>query len=162
MYIAIVGSKLIYGLEVLPVTEAMGSKIDAFFMRGLQRILGKQSTYMDRSEGNTNKSVINAILDTLNSSGGRAGDRSRRRKQKQWEVQHVQPSKRMREKATALLADVLQRSGEDTMRKVTLMNDSQDHLNLPSTNRVGRPKFNWHRDSQGSMEILGHRGGKRL
>ena len=52
IYDAIIGSKLLYGLETIHLTQAMSKKLDAFQMHGIRRILQRSSTFVDR--GNTN------------------------------------------------------------------------------------------------------------
>ena len=44
MYDAIVGAKLAYGLEALPMHEALHKKIDALYYCGMRKILGMKST----------------------------------------------------------------------------------------------------------------------
>ena len=56
IYDAIIRSKLLYGLETIHLTQAMSRKLDAFQMRGLRRILQRNSTFIDRR--NTNKSLL--------------------------------------------------------------------------------------------------------
>ena len=107
MYNAIVGKKLIYGLEVLPMTEVLQKKLDAFYVRGLRRIMGRQSTYIDRSEGNTNKAIIQKVCEVMQGGEGDAYSRINGRKLKEWTARYVIPSSRIRAKAIALLREVL-------------------------------------------------------
>ena len=43
-------------METVQLTEAMISKLDAFQMKGLRKLLGKKHTYWDRSA--TNESIM--------------------------------------------------------------------------------------------------------
>ena len=56
IYDALVGSKLLYGLHTLPLKDDLLNKIDALHLKGLRRILGLRTTYVDR--GNTNANVL--------------------------------------------------------------------------------------------------------
>ena len=56
-YDAIVRSKLLYGLETLHLTKALIRKVGAFHLRGLRKVLGLSTTFLDRA--NMNQSVIN-------------------------------------------------------------------------------------------------------
>ena len=47
---AVIKSKLLYGMETVQLTEALRNKIDAFQMKGLRKILGKQN-YILGQEG---------------------------------------------------------------------------------------------------------------
>lgn len=55
---AIACSKLTYGLKVLPLKKKVLFKMDAFFYRGLRRILALQITYVDRKSENKNEVVL--------------------------------------------------------------------------------------------------------
>ena len=63
--------------------------------------------------------------------------------QQEWEVKHVQPSKRIREREVELLAEVFQRSNDSILRRDTVIADDKEYLALPHKNRVGISKFNW-------------------
>ena len=52
VYNAIVKTKLLYSLETIQLTKSELSKIDAFQMKGLRRILKIPSTYIDRTHTN--------------------------------------------------------------------------------------------------------------
>ena len=55
IYDAIIRSKLMYGLETIYLMQAMSRKLDTFQIRGLRRILQRNSTFINRR--NTNKSL---------------------------------------------------------------------------------------------------------
>eukprot|EP00972_Heterocapsa_arctica_P091643 13517548-Heterocapsa_arctica.AAC.1 len=48
VYDAVIVSKLLYGLEALSLTETDHSKLDAFQIRGLRKILGVKHSYLSR------------------------------------------------------------------------------------------------------------------
>ena len=54
---AVVRSKLMYGLESAQPSESLESKLDAFPLKGLRKILGMTRTFISR--GNTNALVYN-------------------------------------------------------------------------------------------------------
>ena len=56
VYDAIIQNKLLYGLENVHLTQAVQRKINAFQLKGLRRILGLQTTFVNRS--NTNEFVL--------------------------------------------------------------------------------------------------------
>ena len=49
---AIVRSKLLYGLETLHLTQGMAQKLDVFQLKGLRKILGMQTTFINRANSN--------------------------------------------------------------------------------------------------------------
>ena len=52
VYDAVIRSKLVYGLESLQLTKAWQSRINAFQLKGLRKILKSKSTYIDRRQTN--------------------------------------------------------------------------------------------------------------
>ena len=56
---AIIGAKLLYGLETIHLTKALLNKIDAFQVRGLRKILKLPSTFIDRRF--TNRNVLDRV-----------------------------------------------------------------------------------------------------
>ena len=54
---AVIKSKLLYGMETVQITEAMMKRIDAFLMKGLRKILGK-NTHMGTEKLRTTTSWI--------------------------------------------------------------------------------------------------------
>ena len=56
IYDAIIKNKLLYGLETLRLTMAMQRKVNALQLRGFRKILGLQTTQVDRA--NTSEVVM--------------------------------------------------------------------------------------------------------
>ena len=56
IYDALVGSKLLYGLDTLPLTTASLNKLNAFHLKGLRRILRLPTAFVDRTM--TNKKAV--------------------------------------------------------------------------------------------------------
>ena len=52
---AVVRSKLLYGLETLHLTQSQARKLDVFQLKGLRKILGWETTFINRA--NTNQKV---------------------------------------------------------------------------------------------------------
>ena len=152
MYNAIVGTKLSYGLEALPMNDTLYHKLDASYYRGLRRILNMKSTYMDRSKENTNAEVMTRALKELNgamegswqelrnSQDSERQQRTRQRKMKN--ADDILPSSKVRNKAVRLLHEILTADSENLLKQVTL-NSEGDAFNLPQKLRVGRPRVNW-------------------
>ena len=63
VYDAIIGSKLLYGLETIQLTRGERSRIDAFQQKGLRRILKILPTFEDRTW--TNDKVVEVASVTL-------------------------------------------------------------------------------------------------
>ena len=59
VYDAIIKNKLLYGLETVHVTQVMQKKVNAFRLRSLRKILGMDTTYVNRA--NTNARVIERV-----------------------------------------------------------------------------------------------------
>ena len=53
IYDALIGSKLSYGLHVLSLREGLINKLDAFYYKGLRKILKVPSTFINRHYSNT-------------------------------------------------------------------------------------------------------------
>ena len=52
IYDAIIRSKLLYGLETVQLTQGMLKKLDVFQLKGLRKILGMTTTYINRANNN--------------------------------------------------------------------------------------------------------------
>ena len=52
VYDAVIRSKLMYGLETTALNSSCLKRLDAFQMKGLRKIVGAKSTYIDRSAAN--------------------------------------------------------------------------------------------------------------
>jgi hypothetical protein len=64
IYRATITTKLCYALETLYLTRAQRTKINAFQLKGLRRILKMDTTYIDRAK--TNRKVYEAATEELN------------------------------------------------------------------------------------------------
>ena len=65
---AIVRSKLLYGLETVHLTQSMARKLDVFQLKGLRKILGMSTTFINR--GNTNDKVYAEATKIAYKKGG--------------------------------------------------------------------------------------------
>ena len=74
MYGALVGSKLLYGLHTLPLNDASLSKLNVFHLRGLRRILGLPTTYVDREYTNKRVPQIAEVEANSNRKGERGDE----------------------------------------------------------------------------------------
>ena len=48
----IIRSKLLYGLESAPMNEYTKKELDTFQLKGLRKILGIKTTFIDKSQNN--------------------------------------------------------------------------------------------------------------
>ena len=140
MYNAIVGAKLTYGLEVLPMNDTLLNKLDAFYYRGLRRIFNMQSTYINRNADNKNEVVLQRALHVLNTCMD-SGTASPRQLQK-LAAEEVMPSGKLKAKAVKLLGHIINSDERDLLKQVTIK-DNEEEFNLPTKNRVGRPRVCW-------------------
>lgn len=142
IYDAIIRSKLLYGLETIHLTQAMSRKLDAFQMRGLRRILQRNSTFIDRR--NTNKSLLEEASSIAYPS------RCDRRKIIPFSEYHMN-------RRAKLLGHILRSNGDDPMRQISFLPDSAHRVEY-GTKRVGKPRQNWlhHTKKYVYENILGH------
>ena len=140
MYNAIVGAKLTYGLEVLPLSDTLLGKLDAFYYRGMRKILNMQTTYINRGADNKNEAVMQRVLQTLNAcTRSEAAIRGQRL---MLTAEEVLPSGKLKTKAVQLLQQIINGDEDNLMKKVTLK-INEEEFNLPAKNRVGRPRICW-------------------
>ena len=52
VYDSIIRSKLLYGLESAPMNESTKHELDIFQLKGLRKILGIKTTFVDRAQDN--------------------------------------------------------------------------------------------------------------
>ena len=142
IYDAIIRSKLLYGLETIHLTQAMSRKLDAFQMRGLRRILQRNSTFIDRR--NTNKSLLEEASSIAYPS------RCDPRKIIPFSEYHMN-------RRVKLLGHILRSNGNDPMRQISFLPDSAHRVEY-GTKRVGKPRQNWlhHTKKYVYENILGH------
>ena len=68
VYNSVIRSKLLYGLETLELTKPLMSKLEAFQVRGLGKILNMATTYIDKR--NTNAEVYRRAQDAAGNGPG--------------------------------------------------------------------------------------------
>ena len=124
-YDALIASKLLYGLETLPLSDEHLNKLNAFFYKGLRQIMEFKTTYVDRE--NTNAKLMILVNKELKRA---EGDNKR----------FITVGERIKNESSKLLGDIIRRAANDPIRQVTL---TGDELNLPQSNRIGRPRVNW-------------------
>jgi len=124
---AVIRSKLLYGLETIHLTQAMLTKIDAFQLRSLRKILGIAPTFVDRR--NTNVAVLQKCTDTAFPD---PGDRR---------TVQLFSSLYLNRKAK-LLGHVIRSSNDDPLRQVSFEPDTAVRVHY-GKKRCGRPRQNW-------------------
>ena len=120
VYNAIIKTKLLYSLETIQLTKSELSKIDAFHMKGLRRILKIPSTYIDRTQTN------DVVLQKANETGTHT-----QRLSESWKEQKLK-----------LLGHILRADHSDPLRQVLF----ESGTNIPRYHiirRSGRPKLDW-------------------
>ena len=125
---AVVGAKILYGLESLQLLENDYQRLDAFQQRGLRRILGIPPTFIDKT--NTNKAVLEAAGKALS--------------QKNTNVKMETFSETIKRRAIALLGHIFRLPTEDPMKQTSLRKNKPLY---PAAKRVGRPKLIWAKET---------------
>ena len=124
---AIVRSKLLYGLETLHLTQSMARKLDVFQLKGLRKILGMSTTFINR--GNTNNKVY---AEATRIAFNKEGDpRSIRRF-----------SEFHNTRKASLLGHILRTDNEDPLRQVSFQPNTAYRVEY-GKKRIGKPKQNW-------------------
>ena len=116
---AVLVSKLLYGLETIPISEASRSRIDAFQMKGLRKILGIDHPFFSRV---SNKTVFEMANDGL-------------------KTQIAPLSATLAKRRLALLGHLI-REEEGSPTKIALIDD-QGKIAGPTYKRIGRPRVQW-------------------
>ena len=123
---AIIGAKLLYGLETIHLTKALLNKIDAFQVRGLRKILKLPSTFIDRRF--TNRNVLDRVSALM------------------FGHHHHNPSILFshcyNERRAKLLGHIARTSQQDPLRQVSFQPDSVNRIQY-GKKRHGRPRQNW-------------------
>lgn len=124
---AVIKSKLLYSLKSAQLTEATRKRLDVFQLKGLRKILGVDTTYVNRSNMNAN------VLRLANEKIKREGI-----KNKQIEIfSETYKKQRMR-----WLQKIFLRRHSDPVRRITLCQNSFACRSLRKK-RVGRPRHKW-------------------
>ena len=124
---AIIRSKLLYGLETIHLTQSLAKKLDAFQYRGLRKIMGMSSTFINRA--NTNQKLLEAASATAYPNPG--------------DARKVLPfSKYHEERRVKLLGHILRSNDQDPMRQASFIPSSALRVDY-GKKRVGRPRQNW-------------------
>jgi hypothetical protein len=118
---AILGSKLLYGLETIQLTEPEKAQINAFQIKCLRRILNVPPTHIDRTW--TNKRVIEQL-----------------EQQHKYEHRPIATAWNMRK--FKLLGHIIRAPGEDPLRQV-VFETGVIFPRIEHMKRVGRPRANW-------------------
>ena len=127
---AVVISKLTYGLETVQFTESQAKRLDAFQLKGLRKILGMVTTYIDRN--NTNEKVFEEANKHWKSTGANGREVS---------TTILPVSSYVQKRKLTLLGHILRRNGDDPLFKVSF---DQNYIpKTAHTRRVGHPKQKW-------------------
>ena len=118
---------LLYGLETLhSYTQSLAKKLDAFQMRGLRKILGRPTTFYDRTC--TNQRVLEEATSIVYTAPG-----------DQCKIQLF--SEFHNNRRAKLMGDILRTNADDPLRQVSFLPDSAHRLDY-GKKRVGKPRQN--------------------
>ena len=124
--------QLLYGLESAQLNESVKKRLDTFQLRGLRKILGMKTTFIDRS--NTNEEVFRRANEKANE-----GQEGTNRKYK--EIRKLSTCyKDMRRNTNIKLISKRNKGHKET--EITMKEDTL-RLNEYDKKRVGYPKNQW-------------------
>ena len=127
VYDAILTNKLLYGLETVHLTQTQQKKVNAFQLRGLRKILGLSTTFVNRS--NANEHVSQKANEEI---GHTPGTPSKIKLfsdlQKKWRVK--------------LAGHVLRSNNSDPLKRVSYERNPAVNYNV-GKRRVGGPRPQW-------------------
>ena len=124
---AVIRSKLVYGLDSLQINEGTLKHLNAFQLKGLRKILGLKTTYVERA--NSNKVVFskaNALKNPKKVPG-----------------KDIKPfSSYIQSQQNKLLAHIIRAEKDDPLRQTTLSEGTHYPYKIEKR-RVGRPRNDW-------------------
>ena len=130
IYNAVIRSKLLYALETVEIPASQISRLEAFQLKGLRKILGMVTTFIDRS--NTNAEVFR-----------RANLQVALRGQEQT-IQSIQST--LQQRRIALVGHILRQDNDHPIRIASFRSNSAAPFEVLHR-RVGRPRKNWLQES---------------
>ena len=127
LVVAVVRSKLVYGLEGTQLPKYLSNKLDVFQLKGLRKILGWKTTFVDRNR--TNQKVYEAASELKNPKRLQGND-------------VCSFSDYVLHKQRALLKHTIRAPPEDPLRQCTFEASTSVPV-IMSNLRVGRPRGKW-------------------
>ncbi len=124
---AAIRSKLVYGLESLELSSGLLNHVNAFQLKGLRRILGLKTTYVDRN--NSNKKVFEEANNIAN-------PKNKQDKNVKTFSQYIHKQQHK------LLAHTIRADATDPLRQC-IFSENTDLPYEHDKRRVGRPRNNW-------------------
>ena len=125
---AVMRSRIFYTLETLELTPSHQRTLDTLFFRGLRKILGKPSTFVDRTW------THERLLALANAMASRAHPTA---------TKHQSFSKYYKIRRRKLLGHLLRAPNSNICRLAILTPEDQDISDTRRRKRVGRPRFTW-------------------
>ena len=126
---AVIRSKLLYALTTVQINKDKANRLDAFQAKGIRRILGWKTTYIERE--NTNKKLRKTANKILNEG------KPEYKKSKQYE----RLSKRIKRDRIRYLGHLFREEKNEPTRKAIII--AEHTPNLGWRKRIGRPRNNW-------------------
>ena len=127
VYDAIIRNKLLYGLETVHLTQSLQQKVNAFQLRGLRKILGLSTTFINTA--NTNESVLQTANDVMGVAPGSMP------KVKLF-------SDLLKDRRVKLAGHILRSENSDPLRRVSYEPDSAETFRV-AKRRIGGPRQLW-------------------
>ena len=124
---SVIKSKLLYGLETLEIPSAQMSRLEAFHLKGLRKILGMQTTFVNRA--NTNQEVFR-----------RANIAIQTRQNPTCTIQKI--SELLGQRRIALVGHILRQPRTNPLRNVCFRQDTAAPFEV-LYRRPGRPRRRW-------------------
>ena len=142
---AIVRTKLTYALHTIALTEPQKSKLRAFQLKGLRKVLGVKTTYINRR--NTNNRVYQLAESVLNDEHREEHQEKIRKGKKKPKLKKA-PRLRdinhdITDLAMGLLGHIVREHYTCPTREVTFRTGIRPNIPQKGHNRKGRPKKSW-------------------
>ena len=120
-----VHSKLLYALETVEIPANLMSKLEAFHLKGLRKILGMTTTFVNRA--NTNAQVFRRANLSVSPQG---------------HIKIISIQETLARRRIALAAKILRLDSDNPMRIVSFKRNSASPMEV-LLRRVGRPRKQW-------------------
>ena len=127
VYDAIIRNKLLYGLETVHLTQTQQKKVNAFQLRGIRKILGLSTTFVNRS--NRNEYVLQRANEEIGHTPGTPS------KIKSF-------SELLKDRRMKFAGHILRSNNSDPLRRVSFEPNSAVSYNV-GKRRAGGPRQQW-------------------
>ena len=143
MYNTVVISRLMCGIESLEFTESLKTRLNAFQMRGLRRILKIDHSYWSHVANQEIIGKANVVADTKENITDNWQQILRNKGDKEKKIKLI--SEVIEERQTKLLGHAMRREDDDPLKQVCF--DEEGHQHIYEKRRIGRPRIHWVRET---------------